>query len=139
MPKIRLRRASSRTSSARGVEERPGVFVPSQPHCQSVRLVIACVGKAFLVHPAEEAGSWSGGRRLVYRACYLVLLASGRAAAHLAADFRALAAAGDRFGPLRILLQLPVLACWAFVRPISLAAFAACCALAPPGLRQPSA
>jgi hypothetical protein len=66
-----------------------------------------------------------------YRACYLVMLASGKAAAHLAADFRALGAASARLGPLRPLLQLPVLACWLLVRPISLAAFAGCCELAP--------
>jgi len=89
---------------------------------------------ALVQHPHGE-GSWSGGRRLVYRACYVVLLVSGRAAAGLAADFRALA--GDSFRPLRVLLQLPVLACWLFVRPISLAAFAACCALASP--RSPAA
>jgi hypothetical protein len=59
------------------------------------------------------------------------MLVTGVAAARLAADFRALGAAGARLGPLRILLQLTVLACWALVRPISLAAFAGCCELAP--------
>jgi hypothetical protein len=47
------------------------------------------------------------------------------------ADFDALGAAANRFGPLPILLQLPVFACWMLVRPISIAAFAGCCALAP--------
>ena len=66
-----------------------------------------------------------------YRFSYLVLLASGRVAARLAADFRALAHAGERLGPLTVVLQLPVVLCWLVVRPISLAAFFACRALAP--------
>ena len=69
--------------------------------------------------------------RLAYRLSYLVLLASGRAAARLAADFRVLAHAGERLGPLTVVLQLPVLGCWLVVRPISFAAFSACSALAP--------
>jgi hypothetical protein len=68
-------------------------------------------------------------RSLAFRASYLALLASGRAAARLAAAFRTLGAARARLGPLAIVLQLPVLACWALVRPISLVAFRACCAL----------
>jgi hypothetical protein len=95
-------------------------------------LLRAYSGKAsVLVQHASAERSWSGARRVVYRACYLVLLVSGRAAARLAGAFRALAVAGD-LGPLRVLMQLPVLACWLFVRPISLAAFAACSALAAP-------
>jgi len=70
-------------------------------------------------------------QRGAFRACYLVFIVTGRAAARLAADFRALGAAANRFGPLPILLQLPVFACWPFVRPISIAAFAACSSLAP--------
>jgi hypothetical protein len=38
---------------------------------------------------------------------------------------------GERLGPLTVVLQLPVLACWLLVRPVSLAAFFACSALAP--------
>ena len=46
----------------------------------------------------------------------------------------------NRFGPLPVLLQLPVLACWLLVRPISIAAFAGCCAFAPiKSSRAPSA
>lgn len=75
-----------------------------------------------------------------YRACYVVLLLSGHAAAGLAADFHVLADAGRRLGPLRVLLQLPVFACWLLFRPISLAAFSACSALAPRlRLQEPSA
>ena len=73
-------------------------------------------------------------RRFAFKACFLALLGSGRAAAGLAAHFRTLGAARDRLGPLTLVLQLPVLACWLLVRPISLAAFSACCALEP-GLR----
>jgi hypothetical protein len=69
--------------------------------------------------------------RIAFRLCYLVLLGSGRAAARLAADFRVLAHDGERLGPLTVVLQLPVLACWLLVRPVSLAAFFACSALAP--------
>jgi hypothetical protein len=68
--------------------------------------------------------------RIGYRACYLLLLASGRVAARLAADFRVLAEHREQFGLLTVLLQLPVLACWLLVRPISLAAYSGCCALA---------
>ena len=70
-------------------------------------------------------------RRLVYVICYAVLIGSGRIAARLAADFRALGSIDDRLTPVSRALQFPVLACWLVVRPISLAAFAACCALAP--------
>ena len=45
----------------------------------------------------------------------------------------------DRLGPFPVLLQLPVVACWLLVRPISVAAFAICCALAPARPRAPSA
>jgi hypothetical protein len=72
-----------------------------------------------------------GSRRLVYVFCYAVLIASGRIAARLAADFRALGSLDRRFTLVSRVLQFPVLACWLVVRPISLAAFAACCALAP--------
>ena len=65
--------------------------------------------------------------RIAFLACYFVTLASGTAAARLAADFREL----GRAGPLAVVLQLPVIACWAVVRAISWAGFAGCCALAP--------
>ena len=68
--------------------------------------------------------------RLGFRACYLVTLASGKAAARLAADFRVLGGARARLGPLVIVLQLPIVLCWLVARPISLVAFAACTALA---------
>jgi len=58
------------------------------------------------------------------------MLVSGKSAARLAADFRTLASFGGRLGPLTVLLQLPVLACWLLVRPVSLGAFAGCCAIA---------
>lgn len=68
--------------------------------------------------------------RFAYRACYVITLASGGAAARLAGDFRELGAAGRYIGPFALLLQLPVLLCWSLVRPISLAGFAGCVALA---------
>jgi len=69
--------------------------------------------------------------RIAYRVCYVLLLGSGRIAARLAADFRVLAEARERLGPLTVILQLPVLLCWLLVRPVSLAAYSGCCALAP--------
>ena len=68
---------------------------------------------------------------IAYRACYVLLFASGRLAARLAADFRVLAEHRERLGPLTVLLQLPVLLCWLLVRPVSLAAYTGCRALAP--------
>jgi hypothetical protein len=65
--------------------------------------------------------------RIAFRVCYLVTLATGKAAARLAADFHELGCAG----PFAIVLQLPVITCWAIVRAISWAGFAGCCALAP--------
>jgi hypothetical protein len=65
--------------------------------------------------------------RIGFRGCYFVTLATGHVAARLASDFRELGAAG----PVAIVLQLPVLACWAIVRAISCAGFAGCCILAP--------
>jgi hypothetical protein len=69
--------------------------------------------------------------RAAYRACYLLLLASGTLAARLAHDFRVLGAARTHLAGLQVVLQLPVLAAWLLVRPISLAAFAGCRGLAP--------
>ena len=71
--------------------------------------------------------------RIAFRGCYVLTLAAGLAAARLAADFRELGTAG----PIAIVIQLPVVVCWAIARGISFAGFAACCALAP-RLRQPS-
>jgi hypothetical protein len=65
--------------------------------------------------------------RIAFRACYLVTLVAGKAAARLAADFRVLGTAG----PVGLVLQLPVITCWAVARAISCAGFASCCALAP--------
>lgn len=69
--------------------------------------------------------------RIGYRVCYLTTLASGTVAARLAAAFRMLGSASSRLGPLTIVLQLAVVLCWLVARPISLAAFAGCRALAP--------
>jgi hypothetical protein len=80
----------------------------------------------------ERARAQSRTRRLAYRMCYVVLIASGRAAARLASDFRTLGSFGDRVGVITVVLQVPVLAFWFIVRPISIAAFAACCTLARP-------
>jgi hypothetical protein len=79
----------------------------------------------------RETAPASAARRLAYRLSYVVLLASGRAAARLAADFRILGSLDKRFAFVSVVLQVPVLACWALIRPISLAAFAAYSALAP--------
>jgi hypothetical protein len=68
---------------------------------------------------------------VAYRVCYVLLLGSGHLAARLAADFRVLAEHRERLGLLTVLLQLPVVLCWLLVRPISLAAYSGCCALAP--------
>ena len=67
---------------------------------------------------------------IAYRACYVLLLASRRLAARLAAGFRALTEHRERLVPLAVLLQLPVLL-WPRVRPVSLAAYTGCRALAP--------
>jgi hypothetical protein len=80
---------------------------------------------------APRASFRSSGHRFGFAVCYLVLIATGRVAARLAADFRTLGAAGKLTRPISVVLQLPVLACWLLVRPMSLAAYAACCALAP--------
>jgi hypothetical protein len=60
-----------------------------------------------------------------------VLILSGRAAARLAADFRTLGSIDRRLAAVSVVLQVPILACWVLVRPVSLAAFAACSALTP--------
>jgi hypothetical protein len=68
--------------------------------------------------------------RLAYRVSYLVFLVSGHLAAWLAADFRALARASQRWGVLTVVLQLPVLMAWSLSRAVSLATFGICQALA---------
>jgi hypothetical protein len=79
----------------------------------------------------RRTGFRSPGHRFGFAVCYLMLIATGRVAARLAADFRTLGAAGKLARPASVVLQLPVLVCWLLVRPMSLAAYAACCALAP--------
>jgi hypothetical protein len=69
--------------------------------------------------------------RLAYRISYLLFVASSHLAAWLAADFRALAPASQRWGALVVPLQLPVLVAWCPARAVSLVSFAACRALAP--------
>ena len=69
-------------------------------------------------------------RPVAYTLCYAVMIVSGKAAARLAADFRTIGSFRNRLGGLSVVLQLPVLVCWLIVRPISVAAYAACCALA---------
>ena len=49
----------------------------------------------------------------------------------VADDFRVLGSLDKHFAVVSVVLQLPVLACWTLVRPISLAAFAACSTLTP--------
>jgi hypothetical protein len=66
-----------------------------------------------------------------FRISYLICLFSGRVAARLAADYRALANASQRWGPLAVALQLPVLVAWWPVRALSLGSFALCQALVP--------
>lgn len=66
-----------------------------------------------------------------FRVCYLIAVVTGAAAARLADDFRVLGAACERVGPWPVVLQIPVLACWVLVRPISIVAFVGCTSLAP--------
>jgi hypothetical protein len=68
--------------------------------------------------------------RLGYRTCCLITLASGTAAARLAADFRVLGETAWWLRPLAVVLQLPIVVCWLFLRPISCVAFAGAAALA---------
>ena len=79
----------------------------------------------------RRRGATALAYRAAYRICYVVMLVTGVAAARLAADFRVLGTHAAWLGPLRIVLQVPVLAGWALLRPISLVAFAGCCELAP--------
>ncbi len=67
----------------------------------------------------------------VFRISYLICLASGRVAARLAADYRVLARASQRWGPLVVPLQLPVLVAWWPARALSVGSLAVCEALAP--------
>ncbi len=69
--------------------------------------------------------------RLAFRAAFLLCMLSGKAAARLAADFRELGSMSPRLWPVSLLLQLPVLACWLVMRPLSLSTFALCSAIAP--------
>ena len=69
--------------------------------------------------------------RLLFRASYLVCIASGLAAAWLARRYRALARASRRWGLLVVSLQVPVLVAWCPTRAVSLGTFAFCASLAP--------
>jgi hypothetical protein len=69
--------------------------------------------------------------RLVYRISYLVCIGSCHVAAWLAKDYRGLARASRRWGPLVVPLQLPVLVAWCPARAVSLGSFAICETLAP--------
>ena len=68
---------------------------------------------------------------LAYCCSFGLFLLSAHAAARLAGAFRGLGAAGTCAGPLVVALQLPLLACWLVVRPVSLGSFSLCAALAP--------
>lgn len=67
----------------------------------------------------------------IFRISYLICLASGRLAARLADDYRELARASQRWGPLVVPLQLPVLVAWWPARALSVSSFAVCTALVP--------
>jgi hypothetical protein len=69
--------------------------------------------------------------RLAYRVLYLLCLASCHLAAWLAADYRALARASQRWGVLVLPLQLSILVAWCPARAVSLGCFAVCRTLAP--------
>ena len=69
--------------------------------------------------------------RIAFRVSYGLFFASSHVAAWLAADFRALTRASQRWGALVVPLQLPLLVVWCPSRAVSLASFAACQALAP--------
>ena len=66
-----------------------------------------------------------------FRISYVICLASGRVAARLAADYRVLAEASQRWGPLVMALQLPVLVVRLPARALSVGSFAVCEALVP--------
>ena len=67
--------------------------------------------------------------RIAYRLSYLVCLASGHAAAWLAARFRGLGRNSERWGPLVVPLQLSLLVAWFPARAVSVGSFALCQAL----------
>jgi hypothetical protein len=69
--------------------------------------------------------------KTAFRISYLICLASGRLAARLADDYRVLARASQRWGPLVLPLQLPVLVAWWPARALSVSSFAVCAALVP--------
>jgi len=68
--------------------------------------------------------------KLAFRVAYLVCIASCHVAAALARDYRALARASRRWGPLVLPLQVPVLVAWCPARVVSLGSFAVCQTLA---------
>jgi hypothetical protein len=67
----------------------------------------------------------------IFRISYLICVASGRVAAWLADDYRALSRASQRWGPLVVPLQLPVLVAWWPARALSVGSLAVCEALVP--------
>jgi hypothetical protein len=69
--------------------------------------------------------------RIVYRSSYRICLASGRVAAWVAGDYRALTRASRRWGLLVVPLQVPLLLVWGPARAVSVGSFALCQALVP--------
>jgi hypothetical protein len=67
----------------------------------------------------------------IFRISYVICLATGRLAARLADDYLVLARASQRWGPLVVPLQLPVLVAWWPARALSVSSFAVCAALVP--------
>jgi hypothetical protein len=74
-------------------------------------------------------------RRAAYRSSYFLCLLSGRVAALLAGDYRALGRASRRWGPWVLALQLPILVAWWPARAVSVGSLAVCEFLARPELR----
>lgn len=68
--------------------------------------------------------------RLAFRVSFAFCILTSSTAARLAAEFRRLGSAGPGLWPAALVLQLPVLACWLVVRPLSLGSFALCSSLA---------
>ena len=69
--------------------------------------------------------------RMAFRLSYVTCLASGHIAAGLAAEYRGLARASQRWGLLAVVLQLLLLIVWCPARALSVGSFALCQALVP--------
>lgn len=67
--------------------------------------------------------------RLCYRVCYVVACCSGVGAALCARAFRALGSRSAEYGPLVVLVQLPLLAAWGATRAVFLVSAAPCFAI----------